>query len=94
MSIRSTREVICREKVYENWQKGYELVCEVVRCGCCEWWKCNPNTEEYGVCKKVSYDDFEVVMNSDDFCSYGERMASDGRTYIEEIDYMGDDRNL
>lgn len=46
---------------------------EVVRCGRCEWWKCNPNTEEYGVCKKVSYDDFEVVMNSDDFCSYGER---------------------
>lgn len=46
---------------------------EVVRCGCCEWWRCNPNTEEYGVCKKVSYDDFEVVMHSDDFCSYGER---------------------
>lgn len=45
---------------------------EVVRCGRCEWWKCNPNTEEYGVCKKVSYDGFEVVMNSDDFCSYGE----------------------
>ena len=46
---------------------------EVVRCGRCEWWKCNPNTEEYGVCKKVSYDDFEVVMDSDDFCSYGVR---------------------
>lgn len=46
---------------------------EVVRCGCCEWWRCNPNTEKYGVCKKVSYDDFEVVMHSDDFCSYGER---------------------
>lgn len=46
---------------------------EVVRCGCCEWWRCNPNTEEYGVCKKASYDDFEVVMHSDDFCSYGER---------------------
>lgn len=47
-------------------------VVEVVRCGRCEWWKCNPNTTEYGVCKKVSYDDFEVVMDSDDFCSYGE----------------------
>lgn len=35
MSIRSTREVICREKVYENWQKGYELVGEVVRCKDC-----------------------------------------------------------
>lgn len=45
----------------------------VVRCGECEYWKCNPNTEEYGVCKKVSYDDFEVVMDSDDFCSYGVR---------------------
>ena len=45
----------------------------VVRCGECEYWKCNPNTEEYGVCKKVSYDDFEVVMDSDDFCSYGKR---------------------
>ena len=48
-------------------------VVEVVRCGQCEWWKCNPNSEEYGICKKVSYDDFEVVMDSDDFCSYGER---------------------
>lgn len=46
---------------------------KVVRCGHCEWWRCNPNTKEYGVCKKVSYDDFEVVMDSDDFCSYGER---------------------
>lgn len=50
---------------------------EVVRCGRCEWWKCNPNTEEYGVCKKVSYDDFEVVMDSDDFCSYG-KVREDG----------------
>ena len=48
-------------------------VVEVVRCGRCEWWKCNQNTEEYGVCKKVSYDDFGVVMDSDDFCSYGKR---------------------
>ena len=48
-------------------------VVEVVRCGSCEWWKCNPNTTKYGVCKKASYDDFEVVMESDDFCSYGER---------------------
>lgn len=46
---------------------------EVIRCGCCEWWKCNPNTTEYGTCKKVSYDDFEVIMDSDDFCSYGVR---------------------
>jgi len=50
---------------------------EVVRCGRCEWWKCNPNTTEYGVCKKVSYDDFEVVMESDDFCSYGERKGGE-----------------
>lgn len=48
-------------------------VIEVVRCGECEYWKCNPNTDEYGVCKKVSYDDFEVVMDADDFCSYGEK---------------------
>ena len=46
---------------------------EVVRCQECEYWKCNPNTKNYGVCKKVSYDDFEVVMEKDDFCSYGER---------------------
>ena len=46
---------------------------EVVRCGECKYWKGNPNTKEYGVCKKASYDDFEVVMNSDDFCSYGVR---------------------
>ena len=51
----------------------------IVRCGHCKWWKCNPNTEEYGVCKKVSYDDFEVVMDSDDFCSYGVKWrTSDG----------------
>lgn len=46
---------------------------EVVRCRECEYWKCNPNTKNYGVCRKVSYDDFEVVMEKDDFCSYGER---------------------
>lgn len=46
---------------------------KVVRCGKCEYWKCNPNTKNYGVCKKVSYDDFEVVMERDDFCSYGKR---------------------
>lgn len=46
---------------------------EVVRCEKCEYWKCNPNTSEYGVCKKASYDDFEVIMCSDDFCSYGKR---------------------
>ena len=51
----------------------------IVRCGHCEWWKCNPNTEEYGVCKKVSYDDFEVVMHSDDFCSYGKRREDERR---------------
>lgn len=48
-------------------------VVEVVRCRDCEYWKCNPNTDRYGSCKKVSYDDFEVVMEDDDFCSYGER---------------------
>ena len=52
-------------------------VVEVVRCGECEYWKCNPNTDEYGVCKKVSYDDFEVVMDADDFCSYGEKKEQD-----------------
>ena len=45
---------------------------QVVRCGQCEHWKCNPNTNEYGVCNKVSCDEFEIVMHSDDFCSYGE----------------------
>lgn len=48
-------------------------VVEVVRCEDCEHWKCNPNTDKYGACQKVSYDDFEVVMECDDFCSYGER---------------------
>lgn len=65
------------------WKQNFTDGCEMyevrenriplVRCRDCEWWKCNQNTEEYGVCKKVSYDDFEVVMNSDDFCSYGKR---------------------
>lgn len=47
---------------------------KVVRCRECEYWKCNPNTKNYGVCGKVSYDDFEVVMERDDFCSYGIRI--------------------
>lgn len=47
---------------------------QVVRCGQCEHWKCNPTTNKYGVCNKVSYDEFEVVMHSDDFCSYGSNM--------------------
>lgn len=46
---------------------------EVVRCGRCEWWRCNLHAKEYGVCKRASYDDFDVFMNSDDFCSYGKR---------------------
>ena len=50
---------------------------QVVRCGQCEHWKCNPNTNEYGVCNKVSYDEFEVVMDSDDFCSYGRKKGGD-----------------
>ena len=45
---------------------------ELVRCKDCRHWKCNPNTNEYGVCNKVSCDEFEIVMHSDDFCSYGE----------------------
>lgn len=49
----------------------------VVRCGECEYWKCNPNTKNYGVCRKVSYDDFEFVMERDDFCSYGKRREDD-----------------
>ena len=48
-------------------------VVEVVRCGACKHWECNPNTDKYGVCKKASYDDFEVIMDSDDFCSYGDK---------------------
>lgn len=43
---------------------------KVVRCQECEYWKCNPNTNNYGVCGKVSYDDFEVIMERNDFCSY------------------------
>lgn len=46
---------------------------KVVRCRECEYWKCNPNTENYGTCEKASYDDFEVIMEGDDFCSYGIR---------------------
>lgn len=48
-------------------------VVEVVRCRDCEHWECNPGTDRYGSCKKVAYDDFEVVMEGDDFCSYGKR---------------------
>ena len=59
---------------------------EVVRCGECEYWKCNPNTGEYGVCKKVSYDDFEVVMDCDDFCSYGIRRNGGMKMRIVNID--------
>lgn len=44
---------------------------KVVRCRKCEYWKCNPNTENYGTCEKASYDDFAVIMERDDFCSYG-----------------------
>ena len=46
---------------------------KVVRCRDCEYWECNPNTKNYGGCRKVSYDDFEVVMERDDYCSYGKR---------------------
>ena len=48
-------------------------VVEVVRCRDCEHWECNPGTDRYGSCQKVAYDDFEVIMEGDDFCSYGER---------------------
>ena len=53
--------------------KVLEDAVPVVRCRECEYWECNPNTKNYGGCKKVSYDDFEVVMERDDFCSYGVR---------------------
>ena len=46
---------------------------EVVRCKDCKHWKCNQNTEEWGKCKWISDEQFDVVMNADDFCSYGER---------------------
>lgn len=45
---------------------------EVVRCKECKHWICNPNTEEWGKCKWISDEQFDVVMNADDFCSYGE----------------------
>ena len=45
---------------------------EVVRCKECKHWVCNPNTEEWGKCKWISDEQFDVVMNADDFCSYGE----------------------
>ena len=45
---------------------------EVVRCKECKHWICNPNTEEWGKCKWISDEQFDVVMNDDDFCSYGE----------------------
>lgn len=48
---------------------------KVVRCRECEYWECNPNTKNYGVCGKVSSDDFEVIMERIDFCSYGARRA-------------------
>lgn len=47
------------------------LMIKIVRCRECKYWKSNPNTKEYGVCNKASYDDFEVIMDRDDFCSYG-----------------------
>ena len=46
---------------------------EVVRCKECKHWVCNPNTEEWGKCKWISDEQFDVVMNADDFCSYGDR---------------------
>ena len=61
--------------VYGGKVRTYEIG-EIVRCGECGYWECNPKTEKYGVCKKVSYDDFEVIMDSDDFCSYGKRRVS------------------
>ena len=51
-------------------------IVEVVRCRDCKHWICNPNTEEWGKCKWISDEQFDVVMNDDDYCSYGER-ASD-----------------
>ena len=63
----------CIMKEHINNSVTTEDILEVVRCRKCEYWKCNPNTAEYGVCKKASYDDFEVIMSSDDFCSYGKR---------------------
>lgn len=59
--------IIGKEQIEELEQEP----CKVVRCRECEYWKCNPNTKNYGVCGKVSYDDFEVIMERDDFCSYG-----------------------
>ena len=63
MSIRSTREVICREKVYENWQKGYELVGEIVRCRDCK------HLYKDGECPLRTW----FTHTEDDYCSYGER---------------------
>jgi len=82
MSIRSTREVICREKVYENWQKGYELVGEVVRCRDCIHWfphtQCGfdeDNDEYHDYCGLLIPDDdyYAYTRKADDYCSYGER---------------------
>lgn len=46
---------------------------DIVRCKECKHWICNPNTEKWGKCKWISDKQFDVVMNADDYCSYGER---------------------
>ena len=72
MSIRSTREVICREKVYENWQKGYELVGEIVRCRDCK----HSHMTSDGYCRHCDKLDAEGgawYFEGDFFCAYGER---------------------
>lgn len=71
--LRKAEELTLAQSAINELHMVLESCVPVVRCRDCEWWRCNPNTEEYGVCKKVSYDDFEVVMNGDDFCSYGLR---------------------
>lgn len=48
-------------------------VVKIIRCKNCKHWICNPNTDAYGVCGKASYDDFEIIMENDDYCSYGEK---------------------
>ena len=54
---------------------------EVARCGECKYWICNPNTEEWGKCKWISDEQFDVVMNADDFCSYGEHKDESQTSY-------------
>lgn len=69
--LKNIRDTVDNEYAKKNKRGDCPISRILTRCGECKHWDCNPNTESYGVCKKASYDDFEVIMERFDFCSYG-----------------------